>query len=247
MTVVNTQIAYILHKRDYRETSSILEVFTRDYGRVALMARGCRGARSMTAGNLLLFSPLVINWQGRGAMPYLNAVERADIKAPVLKSKALLSAMYINELLMYLLHKDDVHEAIFEQYHHCLYSLENDKSIEITLRQFEIRLLELLGFGLNLKAEADTGEQILAEQNYQYHLEHGPVKSRDNSADSLPQIAGACLLALADERYQVIAENPQYLAQLKRLMRFVISHHLGNKKLKSRELFRPVGELATTP
>jgi DNA repair protein RecO (recombination protein O) len=241
MTVVNTQIAYILHKRAYRETSSILEVFTRDYGRVSLMARGCRGARSKIAGNLLLFSPLVINWQGRGAIPYLNAVERADIKAPVLKNKALLSAMYINELLMYLLHKDDVHEAIFDLYHHCLYSLENDKNIEITLRQFEIRLLELLGFGLNLNAEADTGAQILAEQNYQYHLEHGPVKNRGSSTDSLPQISGACLLALVDEQYQLISENPQYLVQLKRLMRYVINHHLGNKQLKSRDLFRPVG------
>jgi len=247
MNVVNTQIAYILHKRAYRETSSILEVFTRNYGRVSLMARGSRGARSKTAGSLLLFSPLVINWQGRGAIPYLNSVERADLKAPVLKNKALLSAMYINELLMYLLHKDDVHEAIFDHYHHCLYALENDKSIEITLRQFEIRLLELLGFGLNLNVEADTGEPILAEVNYQYHFEHGPVKSRDSSADSLPQISGTCLLALAGEQYQEISENPQHLAQLKRLMRFVISHHLGNKKLKSRELFRPVGERASTP
>jgi DNA repair protein RecO (recombination protein O) len=246
MNVVNTQIAYILHKRAYRETSSILEVFTRDYGRLSLMARGSRGARSKTAGNLLLFSPLVINWQGRGTMPYLNNVERADLKAPALKNKALLSAMYINELLMYLLHKDDVHEAIFDHYHHCLYSLENDKKIEITLRQFEVRLLELLGFGLNLNAEADTGEPILSALNYQYHLEHGPVKSRDNSADNLPQISGACLLALANEQYQSISENPQYLAQLKRLMRYVISHHLGNKKLKSRELFRPVGERAST-
>jgi DNA repair protein RecO (recombination protein O) len=242
MNVVNTQIAYILHKRAYRETSSILEVFTRDYGRVSLMARGCRGARSKIAGNLLLFSPLVISWQGKGNIPYLNSVERADLKAPVLKNKALLSAMYINELLMYLLHKDDVQEAIFEQYHHCLYSLENDTSIEMTLRQFEIRLLELLGFGLNLNAEADTGESILAEENYHYYLEHGPVKSRESDVGSAPQISGACLLALANEQYPAISKNPQCLAQLKRLMRFVISHHLGNKKLKSRELFKPVGQ-----
>jgi len=247
MNVVNTQIAYILHKRAYRETSSILEVFTRDYGRVSLMARGSRGARSKTAGSLLLFSPLVINWQGRGAIPYLNSVERADLKAPALKNKALLSAMYVNELLMYLLHKDDVHESIFDHYHHCLYALENDERIEITLRQFEVRLLELLGFGLNLTAEADTGEPIMAGVNYQYHLEHGPVISREGSSGSLPQISGACLLALADEQYHVISDDAQYLAQLKRLMRFVISYHLGNKKLKSRELFKPVGEPASTP
>ena len=135
MNVVNTQIAYILHKRAYRETSSILEVLTRDYGRVSLMARGSRGAKSKTAGSLLLFTPLVISWQGKSSLPYLKSVERADLKAPSLKSKSLLSAMYINELLMYLLHKDDAQEAIFEHYHPCLSSLADEKNLEISLRQ----------------------------------------------------------------------------------------------------------------
>ena len=244
MSIVNTQIAYILHKRAYRETSSILEVLTKDYGRVSLMARGCRGARSKIAGNLLLFTPLLISWQGKGSLPYLKSVERADLKAPALKNKSLLSAMYINELLMYLLHRDDVHEAVFEQYHHCLYRLEDKNGLEIALRQFEIKLLELLGFGLNVQAEADTGKAIDADAQYLYHLEHGPVLYRkpaskqDNNTKLL--ISGGCLQALASESYQALSENSQYLLELKRLMRSVISFHLGNKKLKSRELFRPV-------
>jgi DNA repair protein RecO (recombination protein O) len=246
MNVVNTQIAYILHKRAYRETSSILEVLTKDYGRIALMARGTRGAKSKIAGNLLPFTPLVISWQGRGNLPYLKSVERADLKAPSLRSRSLLSAMYINELLMYLLHKDDVHETVFEHYHHCLYSLENENALEITLRQFEIKLLELLGFGLNLLTEADTGERIIAEANYHYHLEHGPVLCTDRSARSdnatMPRLSGRCLQALASEDYQVLSENTQYMAELKRLMRFVLNFHLGNKRLKSRELFRPVSK-----
>lgn len=241
MNVVNTQIAYILHKRAYRESSSIIEVLTRDHGRVSLMARGSRGARSKTAANLLLFTPLVLGWQGKGNLPYLKSAERADLKAPVLKSKALLSAMYINELLMYLLHKDDVHEAIFEHYHHCLYSLENINNLEITLRQFEIKLLELLGFGLNVHTEADSGEGLQADAMYHYYLEHGPVKSSELNAN-VPLISGACLLALSADSLHTVAENPQYLAELKRLMRFVINHHLGHKKLKSRELFRPAGQ-----
>ncbi len=244
MAVVNTQIAYILHKRAYRETSSILEVLTKDYGRVALMARGSRGARSKTAGNLLLFTPLVISWQGKGELPYLKSTERADLKTPSLKGKSLLSAMYINELLMHLLHRDDVHEAIFEYYHHCLYSLEDDKNLEITLRQFEIKLLEQLGFGLNVLTEADTGEAIDAGSNYLYNLEHGPVLYRnDDPRQELGaklRVSGSCLISLANESYQDLAGNAQHLAELKRLMRIVISFHLGNKKLKSRELFRPV-------
>ena len=239
MNIVNTQIAYILHKRPYRETSSILEVLTRDHGRVSLMARGCRGARSKIAGNLLLFTPLLVSWQGKGNLPYLKSVERADIKAPALKNKSLLSAMYINELLMYLLHSNDVHEAVFERYHQCLYALENEQGIEIALREFEVKLLELLGFGLNLSAEADTGAALVADLSYHYYLEHGPVKSDGKPLSNVPQISGSCLLALFDERFASIAENTQHLAELKVLMRFLINHHLGHKKLKSRELFRP--------
>ncbi len=251
MNIVHTQVAYILHKRAYRETSSILEVLTKDYGRVSLMARGCRGARSKIAGNLLLFTPLLISWQGRGSLPYLKSVERADLKAPLLKNKSLLSGMYINELLMYLLHKDDVHEAVFEHYHHCLYRLENEKNLEIALRQFEIKLLELLGFGLNVQSEADTGEAIDADAQYFYHLEHGPVLYRDTevklslNAGTRLLISGRCLQALANESYQALSENAQYMAELKRLMRFAIGFHLGNKKLKSRELFMPVSKELT--
>ena len=241
MGVVDTQVAYLLHKRAYRETSSILDVLTKDYGRISLMARGCRGGRSKIAGNLLLFTPLLISWQGKGSLPYLKSVERADLKAPVLKGKSLLSAMYINELLVYFLHKDDVQEAVFEHYHHSLYMLEGNK-LEISLRQFEIKLLELLGFGLNLCAEADTGESIMADQIYDYHLEHGPVLSKglENRSNTLPKISGACLLALADESYPSLSENKRHLLELKHLMRFVISHHMGHKKLKSRDLFKPV-------
>ena len=242
MSPVNTQIAYVLHKRPYRETSNFIEVLTKDYGRVSLMARGSRGKRSKTAANLLLFTPLVVSWQGRGELPYLKSAERADLKAPALKNKALLCAMYMNELLMYLLHRNDVHEEIFEHYHHCLYLLEQNSELELTLRRFETRLLELLGFGLNLYSEADTGNQIQPDADYYYFLEHGLVKSQDNTTGNTPRVSGACLIALASEQYQQIAANPQHLAELKQLMRVVINHHLGNRKLKSRDLFRPVAD-----
>jgi len=237
---VSSQIAYILHKRDYRESSSIVDVLTRDYGRVSLMVRGGRGPKSRIAASLLLFTPLVLSWQGRGSLPYVKSIERAELRPPQLKSRALLSAMYINELLTYLLHKHDVHEAVFEHYHHCLYALQEASQLEITLRQFEIKLLELLGFGLNVTAEADTGETILNDAVYLYHPEHGPVKAQAGSRNTrLPEVSGACLLALAAQNYPALAQNPQQLAELKQMMRFVIAHHLGNKTLKSRELFRP--------
>ena len=247
MNIVNTQIAYILHKRSYRETSSILDVLTKDYGRVSLMARGSRGSRSKLAGNLLLFTPLMVSWQGKGDLPYLKSAERADLKAPALKGKSLFSGMYINELMIYLLHKNDVHEDLFEDYHHCLYALEDHAEMEISLREFELRLLETLGFALNLTTEANTGKPLSATQQYYYHVEHGAVLGGDAVLRDVPRISGECLLALAHGGYRDIAVNPLFLNELKHLMRYVINFHLGHKKLKSREMFKPLGPALAPP
>lgn len=166
---VNTQAAYILHKRAYRETSQILDVFTRDYGRISLMSRGSRTARSKTSGLLQLFQPLVISWQGRGEMPFLNSVEMADCKPAALRSRSLMSAVYINELLVYLLHKNDVHEDIFDRYHSVLFALQSSSNIEQVLRLFEKDLLRYLGFEMNLASDADTGAVLEATMQYAYH------------------------------------------------------------------------------
>ena len=222
MSQVNTQLAYILHKRFYRETSQIIEVFSRDHGRLSLMSRGSRGSKSRIAGHLQLFSPLLLGWQGKGSMPYLRTVERADIKPPVLPRQSLLSAMYINELLIYLVHKHDAQSGIFDYYHQCLYALQNTTQIEIELRKFEIKMLALLGFGLQLEHDADSGKKILAAQNYHYYVEHGPIACNELKVNqptvgritkqgskpvysiSPPFIQGRTLLALLKEDYALI-------------------------------------------
>jgi len=240
MSQVNTQLAYVLHKRLYRESSQIIDVFSRDHGRLSLMSRGSRGAKSRISGNLQLFSPLLLGWQGRGSMPYLRSVERADIKPPVLPKQSLLSAMYVNELLTYLVHKHDVQSGIFDCYHQCLYALQNTTQIEIELRKFEIKMLELLGFGLQMERDADSGEKITAEQSYLYYAEHGPVayhKLTTARPTSSLLVQGCTLLALLKEDYQFIEQDKQQMQQLKHLMRYIIHFHLGGRPLKSRELF----------
>lgn len=247
MSQVNTQLAYILHKRQYSESSQILEVFTRDHGRLALMSRGSRGAKSKIAGNLQLFSPLLLNWQGKGSMPNLRSVERADVRPPKLSYKSLLSAMYINELLMYMLHRNDVYETVFEHYHETLYALENAEKIEIELRKFEVKFIQLLGFGLLLENDMDTGKAISDGREYQYIVEHGLVlfqgSTQAKQSSSTPVIQGETVTALANECYVELAQDKEKMLQLKRLMRYVIAHHLGGKVLKSRELFSQPGTL----
>lgn len=231
---VETQVAYILHKRAFRDTSQILDVFTREHGRISLMSRGSRGEKSKTKGLLQIFKPLLISWQGRGEMPFLNKVEMADIKAPVLTGKSQISAMYVNELLVYLLHKNDVHEDIFDQYHDCLYALKDSDNIEFVLRLFEKELLQSLGFGLNLVVDADSGEAVREGAYYAYHFEHGPVLCDQQRQLKNPVLSGGSLLSF-DKNEMTSAQQK---SEIKQLMRYVLSGHLGHKKLKSRELFR---------
>jgi len=232
---VETQLAYILHKRAFRDTSQILDVFTRDYGRLSLMSRGSRGTKSKTGNLLQVFRPLLMSWQGRGEMPFLNNAEIADIKAPSLSGKTLKSAMYINELLVYLLHKNDIHADIFDLYHECLYSIEKSMNLEVALRLFEKNLLQQLGFGLNLVNDADTGEPIHADKTYAYFFEHGPVSCDENRhSQANPVISGESLIAF--DRGEL--STGRQCAEVKALMRFVLKAHLGHKTLKSRELFR---------
>jgi len=231
----HSQLAYILHKRAFRDTSQILEVFSRDHGRLSLMSRGSRSAKSRQGALLQLHRPLLIGWSGRGEMPLLNAVEAAELKAPRLVGKSLLSAMYIDELISYLLHKHDVNEELFQLYHDSLYALQQAE-IEPVLRLFEKRLLDCLGFSLNLESDADSGAAIRPGARYRYLPEHGPVLigEADGQAGGVPTMTGSCLLAYAESRL----DDPEILKQIKGLNRYVLAHHLGHRKLRSRELFR---------
>ena len=231
---VTTQAAYILHKRAYRETSQILEIFTRDYGRLSVLSKGSRTARSKTSGILQLFQPLVLSWQGRGDLPYLSSVEVANCKSPDLKAKSLLSAMYLNELLVYLLHKNDVHENIFDRYHEVLFALKSSQQIERDLRLFERDLLQYLGFEMNLKCDADSGAMLDSNTLYAYHFEHGPVSTATGQSLACPVVSGDSLMSFN----RGSLESKRHQTEIKALMRYVLSHHLGNKKLKSRDLFR---------
>ena len=231
---LSSQLAYILHKRAFRESSQILEVFTRDHGRVCLMSRGSRSQKSRSRGVLQAYRPLLLGWQGRGDMPTLCEIDSAAIKPPQIEGKALLSALYLNELLMHLLHRHDVHQNLFGHYHETLYALTENPALEVVLRRFEKNLLNDIGFGLNLSHDADSGEAVDAGADYLYHLEHGPVRRASGQVSgSTPSVSGAALIAFEHDRLL-----PAHAAEIKALMRYVLQHHLGHRQLRSRELFR---------
>ncbi|MCW9012226.1 MAG: DNA repair protein RecO [Gammaproteobacteria bacterium] len=232
---VQDQPAYILHHYPYRDSSQIFELFSRDYGRLSVMSRGSRSAKSKQKTLLQLFHPLLVCWSGKGDMPLLTRVEPVDTRLPELKGNALPSAFYINELLIKLLHRHDVHEDIFGLYQDTLYLLADQQKLENHLRLFEKQLLQFLGFGLNLVVDADSGDAVREGHQYNYFIEHGPVLAAETHSESRQLlINGESLLAFENDDLG----NTGVRKEIKSLMRFVLAHYLEGKPLKSRELFR---------
>lgn len=232
---VQDQPAYILHHRPFRDSSQILEVITPDYGRLSLMSRGSRGAKSRLKSILQSFRPLVVSWSGKGEMPTLTGAEAQSVKMLTLTGKALPSAFYINELVIRLLHKHDVYERVYYLYESVIRLLSDKHEIEPVLRLFEKQLLEELGFGLNLSFNAGTGEAVLPDNEYAYYLEHGPVALSSVFDDSyILKLSGKSLLDLDANTL----DSEQSLKDAKRLMRVILNYYLEGKPIKSRELFR---------
>ena len=155
---VQDQAAYILHRRAYRDTSQILELFSQNYGRITVVSKGSRGPKSKSRSTLQPFVPLLVSWVGKGEMPTLTTAETISQTPPNLFGNSLPSAFYINELLIKLLHKHDVHENIFDLYKRALILLQDQNSLEKTLRIFEKTLLQILGFEMNLTSDAESGD-----------------------------------------------------------------------------------------
>ena len=232
---VQDEPAYILHQRPFRDTSQLIELFSKHHGRLSVVSRGSRGAKSKLKGVLQPFRPLVVSWSGKGEMPTLTGAETVISKNIILSGDALPSAFYINELLMKLLHRYDVHSDIYKLYESTLLKLQDQDNLETSLRFFEKDLLQFLGFGLNLTVDADSGEDVSEEQNYIYYVEHGPVATIGSSQDVTKLILqGRNLLAF--ERGELASLEAR--KKIKSLLRYVLNYYLEGKPLKSRELFR---------
>ena len=223
---------YILHQRPYRETSLIVDVFSRDYGRIALVARGAKRNRSPQRFVLQPFRRLNIAWSMRTELGTLAQAEAAG-PLPNLSADGLMSAFYVNELLMRLLHRHESHPDLFESYAAVLAELPGAGSAEASLRVFEKRLLVSLGYGLVLDHDVETGAALGRDQNYFYDVERGPTVKPRNAARTI-QVSGATLGALLNESFV----GELQLEEAKLLMRVVLAEHLGDKPLSSRELYR---------
>jgi DNA repair protein RecO (recombination protein O) len=219
---LENQPAFILHARAWRETSLLLEAFTRNHGRVGLVARGVRGAKTRFArASLQPLQPLLLGWSARGELGTLTSAEQTGSPWR-LSGDALFAGMYIDELVLRLLSRNDAHPVAFGAFTECLARLAAGDDIAWTLRRFERDLLADLGYALMLTHTVD-GAPIKADAPYSYIVDAGPVPWREGVG--FVRVAGSALLALdRDER-----PNATDLADLRKLMRSIIRELAGGE------------------
>lgn len=233
------QPSYILHARPYRETSLLLEAFSRDHGRVGLVARGARGGRGQARRALLQpLQPLLLTWAGRGELMNLRSVEAASA-ALSLRGHALLCAFYVNELLVRLLPRGEPQDELFWRYTACLGQLaEPGAQLGWQLRRFERDLLRLLGYGLELDMAADDGAPLEARMRYVFETEAGPYQVATPTRSGAGGISGSSLICLREDR----PPDARGLRELRGLMRAVLLHHLDGRPLRTWAVLDGVNE-----
>ena len=217
----DAQPAFVLHSYPFRETSLVVEAFTRDHGRVALVARGARRPKSAVRGVLLAFQPLLVSWSGRSELRTLIRAEWRGGYHP-LRGQALICGFYVNELLLKLLLRDDPHEQLFSIYENALAALGAGADQPAVLRQFEIGLLRELGYAVILDRD----------------VERGPVPAAGAPRNGV-ELSGQTLIDMQSGEFASAATQQQS----KLLMRTLINHNLGNQVLHTRQLLRDLQEL----
>lgn len=223
--------AWVLHTRPYRNTSLIVELFTRDYGRISAVAKSARGPKSRYRGLIQPFVPLSIEFFGDGELKTLGNVELSSSPL-LLKAKRLFCGYYLNELLMRLLAKDDAHERVFDAYQKTVASLINDDDYVYRLRRFEWLLLDCLGLFPSIGYDVD-GDHIDAAANYQLIADRG-FQRVAVAADAHHYIfSGANIIEMSQNEL-----SPACMQWLKHMNRYLLKVHLGEKPLFSRRLIQ---------
>jgi DNA repair protein RecO (recombination protein O) len=213
----------------------LVDLLTREQGRVSVVAKGVRAARSRRRALLNPFTALLASYQGRGGLKLLTSVE-ADGPSFGLQGAALYCGFYMNELLLRVLAEQDPHSYLYQNYQATLLALSRDAQLEPWLRRFELSVLEELGYGINMLTDAADDTPLVAKAQYRFDSEYGftRVLSTEQMGNAQILFSGEDLMAIAAGDYS----HTKTRQAAKRLTRAALQPLLGNKPLKSRELFR---------
>jgi DNA repair protein RecO (recombination protein O) len=224
------QQGYVLHRRNYSDTSLLIEAFTADHGRMPLLAKGAKRGRSPSAALLQPFTPLLFAWSGRGEVQTLLRVEPAG-RPVALVGDSLYCGFYVNELLMRLLGRQDPHERLFLFYQAVLDELTEGADLNGPLRRFELRLLAELGYAAELGWESGRDLPVRPDLHYVYSSDQGLLPAP--SPDIEGAVSGTTLLALT----KGTALTGTHAREARALMRRLLAPYLGERPLRSRALF----------
>ncbi len=231
-TRVQEQMGFVLHRYPYRETSLIIEGFSRIYGRVALIAKGAKRPHSALRSVLQHFQPLSFSWSGKSEVRTLTRAEWVGGMHP-LDGNALLCGFYLNELLIRFCAREDACPKLFDHYVLTLQRLtQPSASAAPILRSFEHALLREMGYLAELDRVANTHERVIPEARYIFDPEHGTRLAQMEDPTLCPSVDGQTLLDMEQDDYQ----RPITRTQSKRLLRFLLDHHLGGESLKTRRM-----------
>ena len=223
------QPGFVLHSYPYKETSLIVDMFTRDFGRIGVVAKGAKRPLSKLRGVLQTFQPLSISFSGKSELRTLIDAEWVGGMLPLEKT-ALLCGFYLNELLVKLLARDDPHPKLFDHYVATLNELAHGEPAQIALRKFERALLKETGVAADLTRCTSTRARVVAGEFYVVDPERGARTAL--ASDNWPAVAGKTLIDMEREDYG----DPQTQAQSKQLMRFLLAYHLGGVPLNTRQI-----------
>lgn len=223
--------SYILHSRPYRNTSLILDLFTRNEGRISLLVKGARGKKTKGGGRLQPFEPLLISWFGRGELKTAKDIDYSGSSSALTGDK-LIVGLYLNEMLYFLLGKQEAVPPVFDEYHLLVNQLGCGTFSESDLREFEMTLLNHLGYGLVFDTDLSTGKSIQADKHYVFAADEGFTEMGVQD-ESKVYYSGEKLLKISARDFSEI----EILSLSKKLLRQAISFRLGGRNLKSRELF----------
>lgn len=228
---VTNETGFVLHAYPYRETSLILDVFTRDHGRMAMVAKGAKRPHSALRAVLQHFHPISLSWSGRGEVKTMTKAEYVGGMLPM-AGDALLSGFYLNELLLRFCPREDAHPALFKHYMITLTRLAHGEAAGLVLRSFERVLLQETGFAVAFDRVAGSDERVQPGLDYVYQPERGVRRAQASDPSSWPVISGQTLLDMAQDDYG----RAQTVAQSRGLMRFLLHYHLQGVPLKTRQI-----------
>jgi DNA repair protein RecO (recombination protein O) len=226
------QPVYVLHTYPFKETSLVVELFSQQFGRIAAVAKGARRPHSAMRGMLQSFQMLDGAWSGKNELKTLHSLDWSA-GLTLLKGEALMCGFYMNELLLRLLPREDAHENLFAYYQTTLKTLAENPDVAITLRRFELKLLQEMGYAVPLRID-EKDAPIEANKTYRYEAEYGAkIFNGDLNATKYGvQLSGKTMLDMARDDYMDAATQ----SQSKQLMRYLLAHYLGDKPLHTRQL-----------